>query len=70
MQYKISCTIILNRYLSASALKVFWKLFRLGMQSTAGVWNFSENSSVLIGDGLPKYNINGMVQKVIGKVVK
>ena len=36
MQYKISCTIILNRYLSASALKVFWKLFRLRMQSTEG----------------------------------
>ena len=34
MQYKISCTIILNRYLSASALKVFWKLFRLRMQPT------------------------------------
>ena len=36
MQYKISCTIILNRYLSASALKVFWKLFRFRMQSTEG----------------------------------
>ena len=34
--YEIHCTLILNRYLSASALKVFWKLLRLRMQSTEG----------------------------------
>ena len=47
IQKEIGCTIILNRYLCASALKVFWKLFRLRIQSIEGVWNFSEYLSVL-----------------------
>ena len=36
MQYGICYNLILQCYLSASSLKLFWKFFRLRMQSTGG----------------------------------